>query len=200
MKRLIMFCLLTIGSLAVLAQDNAPNPCADISATANRLNLSAMQLKAFAANCQNAAQSAVEVMTSTQGVETVSQWGGVAKEFAQAIGIAAKELGIAVNDFLDSPAGYLMAVILMVKYAGALVIGIPYTLFSGLCLYWVLNKLRTKEITYEYRSALWGLFEYRRKLKVTMREELPEHIAFYGVVAIAFTLISNMAVWINATG
>lgn len=197
MKNVFFICIMLMCSFAALAGDDAPNPCSDIAATADNLNLSAGQVKVLASNCQNTQQTAVEILSKAEVIDTAGQWGVIAKDFAQAIGIAAKELGIAVNDFLDSPAGYLMALILLVKYAGALLIGIPYTLFSGWCLYKVLYNFRIEKITYEYRKALWGLFEYRKVSEVTLRDELPEHVAFYGVIAMIFTTVSNLAVWID---
>lgn len=135
----------------------------------------------------------------TVSVEKASQWGALAKEFAGAIGIAAKELGVAVNDFLDSPAGYLMAAILVLKFAGGLIVAIPFTIGSSLFLYWVLTQIRIESIEYEYRKALWGLFEYRRKLRVVTRDELPEHLQFYSLAVIVLTGIMNLAVWLHMT-
>ena len=197
MKTFILICVMLMCSFTVLSADVESNPCADIATTANTLNLSSMQLKKFAASCQNGQQQVTEILANAEMVDVAGKWGGVAKEFAQAIGIAAKELGIAVNDFLDSPAGYLMALILLTKYAGTLLIGIPFTLFSGWCLYKVLVNLRIKKITYEYRKAFWGLFEYRKVLEVTMRDEFPEHVVGYAIIAIAFITVSNIAVWVN---
>jgi len=45
--------------------------------------------------------------------QDVSEWAQISQEFAKALGIAAKEVGISVNEFLASPAGILTAIVLI---------------------------------------------------------------------------------------
>lgn len=70
--------------------------------------------------------------------EDIKEWAGVAKGFAEALGVAAKEMGIAVNDFLGSPAGVLTAILIMWKVMGNVFVGmfmLMFSVFFGLKLF-----------------------------------------------------------------
>lgn len=54
-------------------------------------------------------------LVTKENIELVTTIGGVAKEFAASLGIAAKELGIAANEFLTTPAGMLTAFVILWK-------------------------------------------------------------------------------------
>ena len=47
--------------------------------------------------------------------EDVSKWSGIAVAVAKALGEAAKQLNIGVNDFIKTPAGYLVVIVLLWK-------------------------------------------------------------------------------------
>ena len=187
----ILFALAMLVGFSAIAQNTTVNPCNNIPEVTK--DMSSTQVATLLETCRT--PSGVELPTVS--VEQASQWGTVAKEFAGAIGIAAKELGVAVNDFIDSPAGYLMAAIKVFKFAGGVIVAIPFTLVSSVFLYWVLSRIRIKSIEYEYKQVLWGLFEYRRKLRVDTRDQLPEHLQFYSLAAIVLTLVMNIVVWTN---
>ncbi len=57
------------------------------------------------------------------GVALAATWGtqaaAAAEGFAKALGIAARELNVTINDFLKSPAGILTAALIIWKMAGA---------------------------------------------------------------------------------
>ena len=189
--KFIIFVLAMIMGASALAQNTPTNPCTNIPEVTK--NMSSTQVATLLETCRTPSN----VSLPSVSVEQASQWGTVAKEFAGAIGIAAKELGVAVNDFLDSPAGYLMAAILVFKFAGGVIVAVPFTLVSVVFLYWVLSRFRIKSIDYEYKPVLWGLFDYRRKLRVVIRDELPVHLQFYSMAAILLTAIMNIVVWLN---
>lgn len=117
-------------------------------------------------------KKAEQLATSSEITETIknpgklSEWGNVAKDFATAIGIAAKELGIAVNDFFKSDAGTFLAMLLFWKVAGASILSNIVTLliFGTMIVMWfkALNKITERVVEYEYVPVLWGMFSRKR--------------------------------------
>jgi hypothetical protein len=108
------------------------------------------------------------------------QWSVAAKGIAEAVGIAAKELGIATNDFLDSPAGYVVAGLLFLHFGAdsaqvvanfvsdaiQFAIGVP---LLGLFVWYLVAArpwVKTKR-EYTLVPVLWGAFSIRR---VTSKE------------------------------
>lgn len=51
-------------------------------------------------------------------VKDATQWGQMAQEFAKALGIAAHEIGVSVNEFVASPAGYITVGVVLWKTIG----------------------------------------------------------------------------------
>lgn len=94
------------------------------------------QLKAQAAKIasDNAVQKSAGVTKEDIGAVTTlaSTWGTQAAQaaegFARAITIAAKELGVTVNDFLKTDAGKLTAALIVWKVAGAAFVKIIYAM------------------------------------------------------------------------
>lgn len=107
MKHWIFVVLLSLFSPWVLA---------DCSITASGLtDVSRKQLELDCLKAQ-AAEAAAPVDS-----KKVSEYAGVAKEVAEAIGVAAKNLGVEVNNFITTPAGMLTVAIILLKIFGKLI-------------------------------------------------------------------------------
>ena len=90
--------------------------------------------------------------------DDVKEWGSLAKEFGSAIGATAKELGVAVNDFLRTPAGILITVYLFWSKLGGIIIGIPFVMCIWFAFFKVWNTFRRTPTAFEYKPVLFGLF------------------------------------------
>lgn len=191
-RSLILSIVLLIASVPTFAQTaNTPNPCANI-ADATR-NLSYQQTETLLASCRQAAPTVVEKLADPV---QANKWSEAAKGFAQALGIAAKELGLAANDFLDSPAGYLLAAILLFNYAGGAIIGLPFTIFS-MCFWWyIVRRITIKKIEYENVPLFWGALTMRRKKAVDFDFD---YISEYSLIAAIALGLLNVVVWMNVT-
>lgn len=110
----------------------------------------------------------------TAGVTLAATWGtqaaAVAEGFAKALGIAAKELNITINDFLKSPAGMLTAGLIIWKMAGS---GILYAMYGTIVLVVGLIMIRiiyTRLFTSGYEKVeyrrLWGLWSGTKMVRV----------------------------------
>lgn len=127
-----------------------------------------------------ASQKAAENVSSAGNgfdKETLSfaaQWGqqlGTAAEgFAKAIGIAAKELGIAANEFLGTDAGKLTAILIIWKVAGASILSTLYGFLALAIMITFIGKLFKRILIQEYQSVettlLFGLVKYQKRVPV----------------------------------
>lgn len=88
------------------------------------------EIKAIAANKVAEAAKPATAENITAGVTLAATWGTQAAQaaegFAKAMGIAAKELNISINDFLASDAGKLTAILIIWKVAGTALVKMLY--------------------------------------------------------------------------
>lgn len=102
---------------------------------------------------------------------TWGQQAAIAAEgFAKAMGIAAKELNVSINEFLDTDAGKITAALIIWKVAGESLLGIIYGGFFvivGLSLARVIYmRLFTKEyVSVEY-SRFGGFFKGTKMVRI----------------------------------
>lgn len=90
--------------------------------------------------------------------DDVKEWGSLAKEFGSAIGATARELGIAVNDFLATPAGILITVYLFWSKLGGIIIGIPFVITIWFAFFKIWNTFRRTPKAVEHKPVLFGLY------------------------------------------
>lgn len=110
----------------------------------------------------------------TAGVTLAATWGSQAAQaaegFAKAMGIAAKELNISINDFLKSDAGKLTAILIIWKVAGAALIKLLYGAFfvaSGLIIARVIYlRLFTKGYEKVEYSRFGGFFKGTKLVRI----------------------------------
>lgn len=165
-RNIILMLALAFCAMPAFAQN--ANPCDDIPETTRGKSPDAVAT--ILSMCRSAAAGPLlnTVTANAPKPEEVSEWSQAAKGIAEAIGVAAKGLGIAVNEFLNSPAGVLVAFVLTVKYAGGVIIGIPFVVFSILVWVYVYRRASIKTIAYENVPMFWGMLTVRRKTKVEM--------------------------------
>ena len=184
--------LLAIFTSSFTFAQNAPNPCADI-AEATRGKTST-QIETILQSCREDGG-----VTTALTVDNAKEWSEIAQSFTSAAGTAAKELGVATNDFLNSPAGYLLAAVLVFNYGGGLVIiGIPFFFLSVFMFYYAWRLAYTESVTYTETPVLWGFWSIRRKNRI-LGDQLSESRAFFlattgvFIVAVNIVLLHNLA-------
>ena len=108
-------------------------------------------------------------------VTLAATWGqqaaAAAEGFAKALSIAARELGVTVNDFMHTDAGRLTAALIIWKVAGA---SIMHALWAGLFVFvsmviarMIYVRLFTKEFIRVPYSRFFGAFTGERLVRVT---------------------------------
>lgn len=113
--------------------------------------------------------------TALPEVSTLNEWATLGKNIAEGLGAAAKELGVAVNDFANTDTGKLVTFLLVWKFFGAefvdllssYLIGIP----AMIALFWLGTVMvrratwKTVTIVREPSKVLWGLLTIHRVTK-----------------------------------
>jgi predicted PurR-regulated permease PerM len=194
MIRTIILTIVLAFSFNAVAQ--TANPCENIPDTTK--NMTAEQTKTLLSACR-AEKTATKVVSNITP-ENAKTFSEAASGVASAVGTAAKELGIAANDFLDSPAGYVLAAVLLLNYGGTLIggvlFGLPITLLSLFFLARYIRQYRTGVAEYAYIPVLWGMFSVRRVVKYTTNQ-FDEGDCFY-TLAIGVGYMLGMGIlWAN---
>jgi hypothetical protein len=191
-----MFLLLALMLVAIPAFAQDANPCSNIPEATRGKN--ADSVSTILDLCRKAsAKPALSIAnTAIPEAEEVSEWSQAARGFAEAIGVAAKGLGIAVNEFMASPAGILLALILVLKYAGGVVIGIPFVVFTILVFTYLVRRLSISSIAYENVPMFWGMITVRRKTLVKTGSVDGETAGVIAITGIAL-LILDLIVCLN---
>jgi hypothetical protein len=148
--------------------------------------------------CQQALVDATSIASNPLGVDitdpnALSAYGIVAQEWARALGIAATELGIAVDTFLDTDAGKLTAALIIWQVAGesiaGFLIGIPLLALIILIGIRTARRAKIKCVTYAVKETNW-----RGAPKVSNVEYFSENETAMYWVAHAATII--LSIWV----
>jgi hypothetical protein len=163
------------------------------------------EIKAYAAKqVADVARAAAQPATPEQvtaGVTLAATWGqqaaAAAEGFAKAMGIAAKELNVTINDFLKSDAGKLTAILIIWKVAGAAIVKSLYGLLFvtvGLTMVRVIyTRLFTKGYEKVEYSRFGGFFKGTKMIRIPKSfhdlENDGEWLAFWVMIALTLATL-----------
>lgn len=163
------------------------------------------ELKAIVAKrvADVATQAAAPVSSTniTTGVALAATWGtqaaAAAEGFSKALGIAARELNVSINDFLKSPAGMLTAALIIWKMAGASLLhaffGVVILSVGLTMVRTIYKRLFTKSFEPVAYSYFWGAFTGTKMIRVPKSfQDLHndgEWLAFWVMIALTFATI-----------
>ena len=153
MKYLYAFIVAFIWSIPALAQNTI-----DTSNLPRKQQAEVALLAAQLAVGKTDAASTRE--SNVKASNSLADWANVGSSIGQAFGSAAKEVGIAINDFANSPVGRVaMALIVWHFIGGALIhfIGGLFVIIIGLSFILWLVK-RTYPTTYQYDTSKTNIF------------------------------------------
>lgn len=172
MKQLVhtLVLIVAFASFGAFAQESVPNCNIDPDWKQSKID-------ATLAACKQQAQST----TPDVVVENVSAYAEVAKGVAEAIGIAAREVGVAVDDFIKTDAGKMTVALVVWHVAGddiiGIVLGVPGIFFAVLLWFALTNRIkRTGEfITVKNR---WGKEQSIHKMKPVADLDGPDGFSY----------------------
>lgn len=159
--------------------------------------LSAAAIKAIEADCAKA-EEALTAQAAKIDTERLSAYAEVATQIAKAVGIAAKEMGVAVNDFIQTPAGILTVAVILVKVLGKLVAAIAFTFMVMYCCYRTVRYIWSRYSDEYIEVPRWFGFGKKTVRKVSYMsysEARDSQIAWTFLVA-AVGLVSVIPVFI----
>ena len=114
--------------------------------------------------------------------EMLTTWATVAEGFTRAVGAAAREVGISVNEFIKTHAGMITMAFIILKAFGAGLLKLCVIFFLTLVTYYINRHLWTKE-TIEVPKEFWAMkWSKTKRVYYTMAE------------------ISDLAGWISILG
>lgn len=124
MKRFLKALLLSVvlGAGFAHTADAKPDTVLDVSALSEEQQLALRQ---------KMVELKKEVKAETADVSTakkLSEWATLGQQFGSGLAQTAKELGIAANEFVDTPVGKLVAAIILWKLAGSAIVHIGFGL------------------------------------------------------------------------
>lgn len=197
--------------IAILALSVASVGAIAASANIDTSGLSEAQvaeIKAIAAKkvAETAAQAAKPLADAspekiTAGVALAATWGtqasAAAEGFAKAMGIAARELNITINDFLKSPAGILTAVLIIWKVAGgafmSAMYGVVFLTVGLIMIRMIYTRLFTKEFVKVPYSRFFGMFTGEKLMRIPKSfsdlENEGEWLAFWVMIILTVALM-----------
>lgn len=110
-------------------------------------------------------QESEKVVSPTESLKNLGEFATISKEFASSLGIAAKELGIAANDFLASPAGVLTAVVIIWKVFAMNILGLFFILSVMAIWMYMLRAVMTEKMETRMVKG-WGKEEREKDVRV----------------------------------
>lgn len=202
MKKLFAAAVIAISALGFTATANAAG--CEISAnglTAEqvqklRVQCEQEQLKRLEETSQASSQASEKPEEPMVSKEALTEWGQFAQDIAKAIGVAAQELNIAVNEFITSPAGILTVAILLFNFGGELffgfLIGVPLLIIHIMITRAAWNHLMVEHVEYE---RVW--FGMRKVVKEITKKPATEE-RNWGMLILA--LYFFIGIWIIVGG
>lgn len=186
MKTFILAVALSLATVAHAAQ-------IDTSAlTPAQVEALAAQAKQMAAESANAPKNISATVRSE-----AEAWGELGANMGKAMVGAAKEVGIAANEFSQTPLGRIVVFLAAYKIIGEDVLGVIFgtliMVFGYSLGVWIALTRRWSAVTYEYKPILWGLINK----KVVTSQKTNDEIVVTKVMAAAFLLVMTTVVGLN---
>lgn len=154
---------------------------------AQKHQLEELAAKLKVENATNKANG-IDPLTSAKKVD---EWVGVGEHVGKALGGAAKELGIAINDFMQSPAGKLVVVVILFKLFGSLVVhvlgGLTALAIGGTLIYVLLRYGRQIDTVYDTDKKTWWGGKVVKS--VTSKEMKDDYVWAIVITAVITTLV-----------
>lgn len=180
MKKLIIGALFAVASLAATAQIDTSK------LTAAQYDELVKHAKAMEA------KTPVSISEATR--LELTEWGKMGQGLSAALVAAAKDLGIATNEFAQTPIGKVTTVIVVYKMIGEDIINLLFAMLVGIIGYGASMYLlfNAKDRVYEYvdTPVFWGM--YIRKAKRIVSSKVGSDgnsIAITGMVVMVCTTV-----------
>ena len=123
-------------------------------------------------------------------------WGELGANMGKAMVGAAKEVGVAANEFSQTSLGKIVVFMVAYKIVGQDALGVIYgtlvLVFGYSLALWVFITKRWSDITYEYEPILWGAFKKARITKIETSNDVITGKFFAGCGLLILTTVVGL--------
>ncbi len=133
--------------------------------------------------------------------EEAAQWADLGANVGKAMIGAAKELGLAANDFAQTSLGKIVIAILVVKIIGGTILHIVVAgvaLFMSWGFFWYVHCRIARTPKYEVRPVLWGLWQHRTVVGYTDAKSVDDAWGFFSIAGLVAGFITTIISLITA--
>lgn len=188
MKTLLLTAVLALSSMSALAQT-----------TINTRDLSEEQIAQLALQAAQMKNGTGTGGTSETIRREAEAWGELGANMGRAAVGAAKELGVAANDFIQTPAGKITMGVVIWKLIGedilsVLVGGSIFIVGYALAFYMFFFARYADYVKYDTRPILWGLMNKRYVVEIREDDENRIVRVVIACVATVMTTIVGLVV------
>ena len=124
----------------------------------------------------------------------IGEWVDIGERIGKMLGGAAREVGVAVNDFVDTPVGKMTMVLIVWNYMGSMIVhvfGGLLVMVLGLSIILYMYKRSTQDVVH-YDSEKTDIFGRARLSRIVRRQhdEEPGYLVACAVVMIASIVVT----------
>ena len=124
-------------------------------------------------------------------------WGDLGANMGKAMVGAAKEVGVAANEFSQTSLGKVVVFLAAYKIVGQDVLGV---VFGGLILIlgyslalWIFTTKRWSTVKYEYEPVLWGMYKKARIVEIKTDSDTVTGKLIAGCMILALSTVVGLA-------
>lgn len=130
--------------------------------------------------------------------EETEKWVELGGNMGKAAVGAAKELGVAANDFVATPLGKVTMAVVVYKVVGKDILGViagggVLVFFLSMAVYMV-RRIKYKNVVYDYKPTFFGMYNKRVVVSGTVDEDWAVGHMIAAFVCVAFALVVGLNV------
>ena len=143
-----------------------------------------------------AAEAMKKDTTPLNNVDAVDKWVNVGERLGKMMGGAAKEIGVAANDFVQTPVGLMTTGLIVWNYMGGMIVhvvsGWAFLIITFSLLFIYSRRLRKVKITYDKENGRNWLGKYPVLSKEVSAIDSDE----FGILMLGYAVCIVISVWI----
>lgn len=125
-------------------------------------------------------------------------WSELGANMGKAMVGAAREIGVAANEFATTPLGKVVVVMTAYKIAGKDLLGVVFgsiiMVFGYSLALWIFFTRRWSKVKYEYEPMFWGAFKRARIISTETDEDVATTKVVTGGIILALTTFISLII------
>lgn len=162
--------------------------------TIDTSKLTPEQITTLSKQVQEMTKEPVNVSASVR--KEAEAWGELGANMGKAMVGAAKEVGVAANEFSQTPLGQVVVFMAAYKIIGhdmlGVIVGLGILVFGYSLAIWIFITRRWSDVKYEYEPVLWGLFKRQRVVQSHTDSDVVTGKVISGLILLALTTLIGL--------